>query len=210
MGDISVGFQSENRSSSARSTRAISYSAPFITSYRCGLPSKVSRLCFCKRSSSVLLDIKFFSPPCSRPHRGAPTFRRAGRVIKSMVRRCVSALNKQASSSLPALGLEIVSVCPYVTVVLIKRSPNRPPSVTSLRRSRSFKRDAAFGSRGHRFLTFSPGCFQTLSKQKLPASNKHRFESKVKTPDEGKRPCSCCLDGLANTLTARQPLVLRV
>lgn len=64
-----------------------------------------------------------------------------------MVRRCVSAQNKQTSYFLAALGLEIVSVCPYITAVLIKRSQNDRPSVTSVRQtgcSHSFERDAAF------------------------------------------------------------------
>lgn len=75
MGDISVNFQSENvlrnKSSSARSKWAISESAKFITSYGFELLAKVSRLRFCKRSSSVLLDIKFFRLWCRSPHRGA-------------------------------------------------------------------------------------------------------------------------------------------
>lgn len=72
MGDVTVHFQSENvlrnKSSSARSKWATSQSAKFVTSYRFEL---VSRLRFRKRSSSVLLDKKFF--PLSRrgPHRGA-------------------------------------------------------------------------------------------------------------------------------------------
>lgn len=67
--------------------------------------------------------------------RSPPGRRDVGGVIKSMVRRRVPAQNKQTSSFLAALGFEIVSVCPYITVDLIKRSKHDRPSVASVRQT---------------------------------------------------------------------------